>query len=213
MESNVQLISVTPNAEELIAYCARVSSQHQDNPEYKGLLNYCMKHGHWSPFQMADVTVEIITSRAVAQQILRHRSFHFQEFSQRYAEVPEDGVVFYEARAQDTKNRQNSLDNLEDGLKADWLMVQERLWNESIRMYKWALEQGIAKECARMILPVQTKTKIYMKGTVRDWIHYINLRTANGTQLEHMEIAEKIKAILTKELPIIAKAAWGDGNA
>ena len=208
MENKVQLISITPDAEKLIAYCARVSSPDQDKPDYVKLLKYCIDHSHWSIFQMADVTVEITTSRAIAQQILRHRSFNFQEFSQRYAAVPEDGVIFYEARAQDSKNRQNSLDILEDGLKEDWVKIQTRLWEEARQMYQWALDNGIAKECARMILPVQTKTKMYMKGTVRDWIHYINLRTANGTQKEHMDIANEIKAILTKELPTIAEAAW-----
>jgi thymidylate synthase (FAD) len=208
--SDVQLISVTPDAEKIIAYCARVSSPNQENSDYAKLLKYCIDHKHWSVFEMADVTVEITTSRAIAQQILRHRSFHFQEFSQRYAEVPEDAVVIYKARAQDHKNRQNSLDTLEDGLKEDWKNIQERLWKEAREMYKWALDNGIAKECARMILPVQTKTKMYMKGTVRDWIHYINLRTANGTQKEHMEIAEKIKAVLMKELPTVSQAAWGN---
>ncbi len=213
MTNDVQLVSVTPKAEELIAYCARVSSPHQDNPEISGLLKYCIKHKHWSVFEMADLTVEITTSRAIAQQILRHRSFHFQEFSQRYAEVPEDGVIFYDARAQDDKNRQNSHDTLDEGLKEDWKRIQNRLWAETRQMYQWAIDNGIAKECARMILPVQTKTKMYMKGTVRDWIHYINLRTSNGTQLEHMDIAKKIQAILTKELPVTAFAAWGEQNA
>lgn len=206
--TDVKLVSITPDAESIIAYCARVSSKHQDNPEYKGLLNYCMKHGHWSPFEMADVTVEIITSRAIAQQILRHRSFHFQEFSQRYAAVDEDSVLFYDARNQDLSNRQNSTDDVEEGIQEDWHKLQRRLWREVRQAYEWALSVGIAKECARMILPVQTKTKIYMKGTVRDWIHYINLRTGNGTQKEHMDIAEKIKAILIKELPTVSKAAW-----
>ena len=204
--SSVNLIWVTPEAEKLIGYTARVSSSNQDNPEVAGLLAYCIKHKHWSIFEMASVCIEINTSRAIAQQILRHRSFHFQEFSQRYAEVPEDGMELYQARSQDIKNRQNSIDDLEDDIKLQWEEIQRFHWRLAMHDYKWALDNGIAKECARMILPVQTKTKMYMTGTIRDWIHYINLRTDNGTQLEHKEIAEKIKAILIKELPVISKA-------
>lgn len=202
----VKLVWITPDTEKLIGYTARVSSSNQDNPDVAGLLAYCIKNNHWSIFEMASACIEINTSRAIAQQILRHRSFHFQEFSQRYAEVPEDGVEYYEARRQDTKNRQNSVDDLSQMIKYDWYTKQIKLWQQARKEYQWALDNGIAKECARMILPVQTATKIYMTGTIRDWIHYINLRTANGTQLEHKEIAEKIKAILIKELPNIAKA-------
>jgi thymidylate synthase (FAD) len=206
MESEVNLIWVTPEAEKLIGYTARVSSPNQDNPEIAGLLKYCIKHKHWSILEMASMCVEINTSRAIAQQILRHRSFHFQEFSQRYAEVPEDAVVIYKARRQDTKNRQNSTDDLPDSLVNAWYAEQEKVWKVAREAYSFAIMNGIAKECARMVLPVQTKTKMYMTGTIRDWIHYVNLRTANGTQLEHMEIAQKIKAILIKELPIISEA-------
>lgn len=202
----VKLIWITPDAEKLIGYTARVSSPKQDNPEVTGLLAYCIKHKHWSIFEMASACIEINTSRAIAQQILRHRSFHFQEFSQRYAEVPEDGIEIYEARRQDTKNRQNSIDDLDPRIKKHWIERQQKNWRLAYMDYTWALQNGIAKECARMILPVQTKTKMYMTGTIRDWIHYINLRTDNGTQLEHKEIAEKIKAILIKELPTISKA-------
>ena len=208
MTCQVSLRWITPDAEATIAEIARVSSSNPTNPEYAKLIKYCIDHKHWSIFEQASASVEIITSRAIAQQILRHRSFHFQEFSQRYAAVPEDGVVFYEARRQDLKNRQNSIDDLDEGLKQDWLAIQERLWNEARDMYQWAIENGIAKECARMILPVQTKTKMYMTGTIRDWIHYINLRSGNGTQAEHKEIADKIKAVLSEELPIISKVAW-----
>ena len=200
----VNLISITPDAEKLIAYCARVSSNNQYNPEYKGLLNYCMKHGHWSPFQMADITVEIETSRAIAQQILRHRSFHFQEFSQRYAKA--NTITTYEARRQDDKNRQNSIDDLSKDTKEWWYKVQAEIASNAITLYNEALAKGIAKECARFILPLNTDTKLYMKGTVRDWIHYINLRTGNGTQKEHMDIASSIKSILIKELPTISQA-------
>jgi len=213
MANTAKLISITPDAEKIMAYCARVSSPNQENPEYAKLLKYCLDHGHWSVFEMADACFEITTSRAIAQQILRHRSFHFQEFSQRYAAVGNDGIVISEARAQDPKNRQNSTDTLDEGIKADWETIQKRLWSESYDMYNWALDNGIAKECARMILPVQTKTTLYMKGTIRDWIHYINVRSGYGTQVEHMEIATKIKAILIKELPVVATAAWGDDNA
>lgn len=204
--TSASLIWITPDTEKLIGYTARVSSSNQDNPDVAGLLAYCIKNNHWSIFEMASACIEINTSRAIAQQILRHRSFHFQEFSQRYAEVPEDGIEYYEARRQDTKNRQNSIDDLDQNIKYAWDSKQEVLWKAARAEYQWALDNGIAKECARMILPVQTKTKMYMTGTIRDWIHYINLRTANGTQLEHKEIAEKIKAILIKELPNIAKA-------
>lgn len=206
MLSEVKLIWVTPEAEKLIGYTARVSSPNQENPEIAGLLKYCIKHKHWSIMEMASMCVEIHTSRAIAQQIIRHRAFHFQEFSQRYAEVPEDAVVIYEARRQDTKNRQNSVDDLPKDIKALWEVEQRTIWAMARKSYAWAIKNGIAKECARMVLPVQTKTKMYMTGTIRDWIHYINLRTANGTQLEHMEIAQKIKAILIKELPIISNA-------
>lgn len=204
MEAN--LVWLTPEAEKIISYCARVSSPHQDNPESSRLITYLISHGHWSPLEMASACVEIHTSRAIAQQILRHRSFHFQEFSQRYAEVPEDGLEIYQARRQDTKNRQNSVDDLDENIKMQWEALQRFHWRWARSDYKWALDNGIAKECARMILPVQTATKMYMTGTIRDWIHYINLRTDNGTQLEHKEIAEKIKAILMKELPTISKA-------
>jgi thymidylate synthase (FAD) len=178
----VSLIHVTPEAEATIAYCARVSSSNQENPEYAKLLSYCIKHSHWSVFEMAGMCLQIETSRAIAQQILRHRSFHFQEFSQRYAEATENN--FYEARRQDIKNRQNSISD----------------------MSKEALKKGIAKEQARMLLPLSTKTKMYMHGTVRDWIHYIQVRTDPSTQKEHREIAEKAKEIFVLQFPTISMA-------
>lgn len=207
-EALVKLVHSTVNAEKVMAYCARVSAEEQNKEEFIKLLKYCIKNKHWSVFEMADMCVEINTSRAIAQQILRHRSFHFQEFSQRYAYVPDDGVVIYTARAQDDKNRQNSIDNLSEDLKNDWEAIQNRLWHDTKKAYNWAVDAGIAKECARMILPVQTKTKMYMKGTIRDWIHYISLRTSNGTQLEHKEIAEAIKEVFISQFPNIAEAAF-----
>jgi thymidylate synthase (FAD) len=204
--NEAKLISVTPNAESIMAYCARVSSNNQDNPEYEKLLSYCVKHKHWSVFEMADMCVEIVTSRAMAQQILRHRSFHFQEFSQRYANAAT--YVPCEAREQDTKNRQNSTDTLSEDIKATWLTVQAANWNAAIDAYKWALDNGIAKETARMILPVQTETKLYMKGTVRDWIHYIAVRTDPSTQREHRDVAESIKTIFIEQFPTVGKVAF-----
>lgn len=205
---SVELVWHTPDAEKLIAYCARVSAYNQTNPEYEKLIKYLIEHKHWSPFEMADMCVEINTSRVISQQILRHRSFHFQEFSQRYAPVDMDSVIFYEGREQDLKNRQNSTDTLDEGIKEDWEAMQIRLYQDTMQAYQWALDNGIAKECARFILPGQTRTKVYMKGTVRDWIHYINLRTGNGTQIEHIEIAEQIKTIFTNCFPTVAKVAF-----
>jgi thymidylate synthase (FAD) len=200
----IKLISITPKAEELIAYCARVSSPNQENPEIEKLLAYCVKHKHWSIFEQASATVEIYTSRAISAQILRHRSFQFQEFSQRYAQAQE--YIPYEARRQDDKNRQNSIDDLSEEIKNDWLITQEHLWQDAIINYNWALDNGIAKECARMILPMQTATRLYMTGSIRSWIHYLEVRCSEDTQLEHRVIAQEIKEILKKELPVIAKA-------
>jgi thymidylate synthase (FAD) len=155
---------------------------------------------------MADMIVEIETSRAIAAQILRHRSFNFQEFSQRYAEVPEDAVEVYKARRQDNKNRQNSIDDMPDSTRKWFEKAQRKLWDKSRKYYNTALEAGIAKEQARFLLPLSTKTKLYMKGNIRSWIHYLDLRCGNGTQLEHKEIADAIKAVFCKQFPIIAKA-------
>lgn len=201
-----KLVSITPEAEKIITYCARVSSPNQDNPEYAGLLKYCIKHSHWSIFEMAHLTVEVETSRAISAQILRHRSMNFQEFSQRYSSIGEDGIEIYVARRQDLKNRQNSIDDLSDEVKQEWEKRQLENWKSSFEHYKWALDNGIAKECARMVLPLQTKTKIYISGNIRSWITYLNLRSSNGTQKEHMEIAEEIKKIFIEQLPTIAKA-------
>lgn len=204
-EPLAKLVAITPDAEKLIAYCARVSNpNNQDNPNISGLLSYCIKNGHWSVFEQANILIEINTSRAIAPQILRHRSFTFQEFSQRYA--PVQSYVAYGARRQDTKNRQNSIDDLSDETRAWFDEAQKEIWDLSFQKYEKALELGIAKECARFLLPLTTKTRIYMNGTVRSWLHYIDLRSAHGTQKEHMEIAEACKAIFCKELPVIGKS-------
>lgn len=200
------LVHVTPQAESTIAYCARVSSpENQKNEEIEKLLGYCIKHGHWSIFEMANLCVEIETTRAIAQQILRHRSFHFQEFSQRYACVYH--IDPQEVRRQDTKNRQNSLDDLDPSVK-EWFMEQQlEIYLKAMDVYNQAIVKGIAKECARFILPLATETRLYMNGTVRDWIHYLKLRCGNGTQKEHALIAQSIKdAIFIPQFPRISKA-------
>jgi thymidylate synthase (FAD) len=203
----VKLISVTEpmngfmDAEGLIAYCARVSSPNQDNPEYAKLLKYCIDKGHWSIFEMCDMTVGITTTRMIAAQILRHRSFSFQEFSLRYSEA-----LAYEpceARRQDTKNRQNSIDDLDLDTKKAFKSAQESIWNICYSEYEQAIAHGIAKECARSLLPLNTVTKLYMKGSVRSWIHYFAVRCAPETQLEHRLIADAIKAIFIEQFPII----------
>lgn len=190
--------------EGLMAYTARVSSPDQENPNYAKLLSYCIKHGHWSVFEMVDMTVEIVTSRAIAQQILRHRSFCFQEFSQRYAEVTDFEI--YGARRQDLKNRQNSVDDMSEGTKDWFLAAQKYVQHECQYLYDTALAIGIAKEQARFLLPLSTQTRLYMKGSVRSWIHYLNSRTDPATQQEHREIANKIKEIFIKNFPIVSEA-------
>lgn len=207
MEDNVRLIWITPDAEKHIAYCARVSnSQNQDNPEIGKLLNYCFKNKHFSIFEMASMCLEIETSRAIADQIVRHRSFNFQIFSQRYAVVEE--LLTPEARRQDTKNRQNSIDDLDESTRTWWNDQVNELYSTIQSTYKEALDLGIAKECARMILPMSAKTKMYMSGNIRSWIHYLQVRAADdsGTQLEHYEVALKCKEIFTNALPIISQA-------
>lgn len=207
---NVKLISITPDAEKTMGYCARVSNpENQENPEIAKLLSYCIKKAHWSVFEQANMVLEIETSRAIAPQILRHRSFSFQEFSQRYAQV--SSCVIYDARRQDDKNRQNSVDDLCGEVK-DWFRgAQAEVWNLAYKRYEEAIAKGIAKECARALLPLNTATRIYMNGTIRSWIHYIELRTGHGTQLEHMKIAQAAKEIFVRELPILAKAlGWGN---
>lgn len=202
---NVQLISITPDAEKTMGYVARVSNPaNQDNPEVSKLLAYCLKHGHWSVFETATMTLEIETSRAIAAQILRHRSFCFQEFSQRYASPTE--FETYEARRQDSKNRQNSIDDLSEEDKLWFRQIQGHIWVTARNAYNTALEKGIAKECARFLLPLNTHSRLYMTGNVRSWIHYIQLRTTQGTQKEHRDIALACKAIFCKELQTVASA-------
>lgn len=206
---NAALITITPEAEALMAYIARVSSPHQENPEYEKLLKYCIDHQHWSVFEQAHMTVEIETSRMVSAQILRHRSFTFQEFSQRYSEAFDYEPC--DARRQDTKNRQNSIDDLSDEVKEQWRTVQRELFTKALDAYHSALDMGIAKECARAVLPMSTKTKLYMTGNIRNWIHYIQLRTGPDTQLEHRQLAQVIRSIFIRELPTVSKAlGWED---
>ena len=207
----VELVSVTPGAEEVISYCARVSNPNNqlNFGNSTKLISYLIKNKHWSPFEMAHMTLQIKTSRGIAPQILRHRSFTFQEFSQRYAAVDATGVSLYVARRQDDKNRQNSIDDLTDEVKQEWQQRQLENWKSSFDHYTWALNNGIAKECARFILPLGCNTTLYMSGSIRSWIHYIDLRAANGTQQEHMEIAIACKEIFKEQLPDVAAAlSW-----
>jgi len=207
--SKVCLISVTPDAEKTIGYVARVSNpKNQENPDVGGLLKYCIKHGHWSVFEQAFMTLEINTTRAIAAQVLRHRSFTYQEFSQRYADssLLADSIPLPELRRQDTKNRQNSIDNVDQFVKQDFELKMQRHFVDAMKLYKEMLHSGIAKECARMVLPLATPTKMYMSGSLRSWIHYIDLRSANGTQKEHMKIAEACKQHFICQFPIISKA-------
>lgn len=207
-ENLADLVSCTPGAEEVIVYCARVSNPNNQlnfNNSSK-LISYLIKNKHWSPFEMAHMTVQIKTSRGISPQILRHRSFTFQEFSQRYAAVDESGLILYAARRQDDKNRQNSIDNLTDQVKQEWIERQQMNWKSAFEHYTWALDQGIAKECARFVLPLGCATTLYMSGSIRSWIHYIELRSSNGTQKEHMDIALACKEIFKKELPQVAEA-------
>lgn len=208
----VKLVWVTPDAEKLIAYCARVSNpKNQDNPEFDRLLAYCIKHGHWSVFEMASMCVEINTSRAISRQILRHRSFNFQEFSTRYQEVTEE-PIYVAARSQDLKNRQNSVENLDDATLYAWQEAQELLWEQAAKAYRSALDSGIAKECARALLPEGlTPTRMYMSGTVRSWIHYLDVRCDASTQLEHRLIAAQVRQLFVDMFPSISKAkGWSN---
>ena len=206
---NVKLVTVTPKAEETMGYVARVSNpKNQDNPKVAGLLSYCIKHGHWSVFEQAHMTVEIETTRGLAAQILRHRSFTYQEFSQRYADssMLAKVIPIPELRRQDDKNRQNSIDDLDPFVVQDFDLKMQRHFVDGMKLYKQMLDAGVAKECARFVLPLATPTKLYMTGSVRSWIHYINLRSAHGTQKEHMQIAENCRAIFNEQFPIVAEA-------
>ena len=206
---NVKLVTVTPKAEETMGYIARVSNpNNQSNPAVAGLLGYCIKHGHWSVFEQAHMTVEIETTRGLAAQILRHRSFTFQEFSQRYADtnllsptIPEPDL-----RSQDLKNRQNSNDDISDEKKVDLQLKIAAHFSAAMDLYNFLLDEGVAKECARFVLPLATPTRIYMTGSVRSWIHYIDLRSAHGTQKEHMDIVHEVRQIFKQQFPICTNA-------
>ena len=205
----VKLIQATPNPEENMAYIARVSNPaNQENPNYAKLLGYCIKHNHWSVFEQSFMTLEIETNRGIAAQILRHRSFTYQEFSQRYADssLLSETIPLPELRRQDTKNRQNSIDDISEETRQKYEALMENHFKDAMALYQTMLDEGIAKECARFVLPLATPTRIYMSGSCRSWIHYINLRSANGTQKEHMDIALECKEIFKGIFPSVAEA-------
>ncbi len=204
----VKLVSITPDAEQTMAYIARVSNpSNQDNQKYTGLLKYCIKHNHWSVFEQSSMTLEIETTRAIAAQILRHRSFTFQEFSQRYAASTALGSIdLPELRRQDKKNRQNSTDDLDSNLVDSLNEQMNTLFNSALSLYNEMLENDVAKECARMVLPLCTPTRIYMTGSCRSWIHYIDLRSAHGTQKEHMTVAEGCRKVFIEQFPAVSEA-------
>ena len=205
---NVQLLSITPEAEKTMAYIARVSNpKNQDNQDFSKLLSYCIKNEHWSVFEQSFMTLQIETNRGIAAQILRHRSFTFQEFSQRYADSSQLGYIpIPELRRQDLKNRQNSISDLPEDLKNLYINKIKENFEKTSNLYEEMLAAGIAKECARFILPLATPTRIYMTGSCRSWIHYIKLRSANGTQEEHKQIALNCRRIFIKNFPIVSKA-------
>ena len=205
---NVKLVSITPDAEKTMAYIARVSNpSNQDNEKFAGLLRYCIKHQHWSVFEQSSMTLEIETTRGLAAQILRHRSFTFQEFSQRYADSNLLGEIeLPELRRQDTKNRQNSIDDLDPAVVEKLEKQMNTLFSSSLALYNQMLESGVAKECARFVLPLATPTRLYMTGSCRSWVHYINLRSAHGTQKEHMDIAEACRKVFTEQFPSVSEA-------
>ena len=208
MSKDINLISVTPDAEQHMAYVARVSNpKNQDNDKFAGLLKYCIKHGHWSVFEQAYMTIEINTTRGIAAQILRHRSFTYQEFSQRYADSNLLGdIELPELRRQDDKNRQNSIDDLDPEMIDKFNRQMNTLFSSAFGLYNQMLKAGVAKECARFVLPLATPTRIYMTGSCRSWIHYINLRSAHGTQKEHMDIANGCKKLFTEQFPAVSEA-------
>ena len=213
MNQNIKLISVTPDAEKHMAYVARVSNpKNQDNEKFAGLLKYCIEHGHWSVFEQAYMTVEINTTRGLAAQILRHRSFTYQEFSQRYADANllSEKIPLPKLRRQDKKNRQNSTDDVDEWVVQKYDILMEEHFKNSMDLYNKMLEDGIAKECARFVLPLSTPTRIYMTGSCRSWIHYINLRSAHGTQKEHMDVAEGVRSIFCEQFPTVSEALGWD---
>ena len=213
MPSQVKLVSATPDAEQHMAYVARVSNpNNQDSDKFAGLLKYCIKHGHWSVFEQAFMTVEINTTRGLAAQILRHRSFTYQEFSQRYADssLLGDSIPLPELRRQDDKNRQNSIDDVDPLMQQDFEIKMQRHFVDGMKLYKEMLDAGIAKECARFVLPLATPTRLYMTGSVRSWVHYIDLRSSHGTQKEHMDIANACKDIFAENFPAVSEALEWD---
>lgn len=213
---SVQFVTITPDAEQTMAYVARVSNpKNQENPDFSKLLSYCIKHEHWSVFEQSFMTLEIQTSRAIAAQILRHRSFTFQEFSQRYANstLLTNKIPMPEFRRQDTKNRQNSIDDLDEFLIQKLEIQTQTLFDSAMSLYNQMIESGVAKECARMVLPLATPTRLYMSGSCRSWIHYISLRSSNGTQKEHKDIADGCKSIFIEKFPIVSEAlGWLDNS-
>ena len=211
MTHTAELVWITPDAEKLIGKIARVSNpENEDNPDYEKLLRYLIKHKHWSPFEMASMCVEIETTRAISPQILRHRSFSFQEFSQRYAVAMETELP--KLRRQDNGNRQNSFDDLDAQEKVFAELAITDLFKEAKDCYEALLEMGVAKECARAVLPLNTKTRLYMSGTIRSWLHYCDLRCWHGTQWEHTQIALNVLNILKEQVPTIAAAMWPSNN-
>ena len=204
----VSFVNITAEPEQTMAYIARVSNpSNQSNENYAGLLRYCIKHQHWSVFEQSSMTLEIETTRGLAAQILRHRSFTFQEFSQRYADSNLLGEIeLPELRRQDTKNRQNSIDDLDSAIVEKLEKQMNTLFSSSLALYNQMLESGVAKECARFVLPLATPTRLYMTGSCRSWVHYINLRSAHGTQKEHMEIAEACRKVFTEQFPSVSEA-------
>ena len=211
---NVKLLTVTPDAEKTMGYVARVSNpNNQDNPKVAGLLGYCIKHGHWSVFEQAHMTVEINTTRGLAAQILRHRSFTSQAFSQRYADssLLADEIPLPELRRQDTKNRQNSTDDMDDRKVNHYNRKMQQHFKQGMKLYQNMLKDGVAKECARFVLPLATPTRLFMTGSVRSWIHYIELRSGHGTQKEHMDIANACKDVFRTQFPIVSEALGWTG--
>jgi len=208
----VKLVSTTPDAEKLMAYCARVSNpNNQNNENYAKLLKYCIDHQHWSIFEHGFMTVEINTTRGLAAQILRHRSFTFQEFSQRYADTTllTEDIPTFELRRQDTKNRQNSIDDIDHEIIVKWNTKIREHFAKAKSIYDGMIKDGVAKECARFILPLATPTRLYVSGSVRSWITYIALREKSGTQKEHMDIAKECKQIFNDQFPYISEALGG----
>lgn len=207
--NDCKLISVTPDAEKHIAYCARVSNpSNQGSEKFSGLIKYCIKHQHWSIFEQAFMTLEVSTTRGLAAQVLRHRSFTYQEFSQRYADssLLSETIPLPELRRQDDKNRQNSIDDVDPFVNQEFQIKMRDYFDKGMELYKEMLDYGIAKECSRFVLPLAVPTKMYMTGSIRSWIHYIELRSAHGTQKEHMDIANSAKGIFVEQFPSIAEA-------